>query len=276
MGKAAYDTYPDSRVWFEKADEILGFSLSDLMFNGSEDDLKKTSVTQPAVFVNAFVHYQLNKDTLNAAAVAGHSLGEFTALTANGVLEFDDALTLVHKRALAMQEACNINKGTMAAILGLDDDVVEALCSNTEGIVVAANYNCPGQLVISGEIEAVNQLVESAKEAGARRALVLNVDGAFHSPLMAPAQEKLKAAILQTNFKDARIPIYQNVTGAAVSDADEIKDNLISQLTSSVKWTQSMKNMVNDGHNNFVEFGAKVLSGFLRRYDRSLEIAQYL
>lgn len=276
MGKAAYETHPDSRVWFEKADEILGFSLSDLMFNGSEDDLKKTSVTQPAVFVNAFVQYQLNKDTLDATAVAGHSLGEFTALTANGVLEFDDALSLVHKRALAMQEACNINKGTMAAILGLDDDVVEDLCSNAKGIVVAANYNCPGQLVISGEIKAVNQLVESAKEAGARRALVLNVDGAFHSPLMAPAQEKLKAAILQTDFKHARIPIYQNVTGAAVSDAEEIKDNLISQLTSSVKWTQSMKNMVNDGHNNFVEFGAKVLSGFIRRYDRSLEIAQYL
>ena len=274
MGKDIFNAHPESHIWFEKADDILGFDLSEIMFEGSEEDLKQTKVTQPAVFLNSFIRYQLNKSNYTATAVAGHSLGEFTALIANGVLNFEEGLSLVSQRAMAMQKACDDTKGTMAAILGLEDDVVEKLCHETQGIVVAANYNCPGQLVISGEIEAIKKAVESATEAGARRALVLNVNGAFHSPLMSSAQSQLRKAIENTKFKNPSVPIYQNVTGKAEDDPDVIKSNLNAQLTSSVKWTQTMKNMVSDGHDTYIEFGAKVLSGFLRRVDRSLTVTQ--
>ena len=275
MGKELYESNAEAKEWFDKADEILGFSLSKTMFEGTEEDLKKTSVTQPAVFLNAIVNYKVNADKIDASAVAGHSLGEFSALVANGTLSFEDGITLVQKRAMAMQEACDMNKGTMAAILGLDDDVVESLCANVEGVVVPANYNCPGQLVVSGDISAVESLVELAKENGARRALVLPVDGAFHSPLMMPAQEKLRTAIMETEFKTPVVPVYQNVSAQAESDPNVIQENLVKQLTSSVRWTQSMKSMAENGHTHFVEFGAKVLSGFIRRYDRTLEVEQY-
>lgn len=275
MGKELYNSHPEARQWFEQANEILGFDLAGIMFEGSEEDLKKTRVTQPAVFLNAYACYKVNEDKLKATAVAGHSLGEFTALVANGALSFEDGISLVYQRAMAMQEACDTNKGTMAAILGLDDNVVEELCEAVEGTVVAANYNCPGQLVVSGDVSAVEELVEKAKEQGARRALVLNVDGAFHSPLMMPAQEKLELAINQTQFNTPLVPIYQNVSAQAETDAQVIKENLIKQLTHSVRWTQSMKAMQSDGHTEFAEFGAKVLSGFIRRFDRSLNVEQY-
>ena len=275
MGKEIYDSNPDSRQWFEKADEILGFDLSKTMFEGSEEDLKKTSVTQPAVFLHAFVSFKMNENDLDISAVAGHSLGEFTALIANNVLNFEDGLSLVYKRAMAMQKACDENSGTMAAILGLDDEIVEQICDSVDGTVVAANYNCPGQLVVSGEVAAIEAMVEIAKEKGARRALVLNVDGAFHSPLMMSAQESLEQAIMATNFNTPSAPIYQNVSAKAETDPSVIQQNLIKQLTSSVRWTQSMKSMVADGHTDFAEFGAKVLSGFIRRFDRTLEVQQY-
>ncbi len=275
MGKQIYDNQPVSHQWFSQADEILGFSLSKIMFEGTEDDLKKTSVTQPAVFLNAYVNFKINESKVEMSAVAGHSLGEFTALIANGVLKFEDGISLVYKRAMAMQEACNNTQGTMAAILGLEDNIVEDLCESSEGIVVAANYNCPGQLVVSGEISAVESLVERAKEAGARRALVLNVDGAFHSPLMASAQDSLREAIMNTPFHTPHVPIYQNISAKAENDAEIIKQNLVKQLTSSVRWTQSMHSMVEDGHKSYAEFGAKVLSGFIKRYDRSLETQNF-
>ena len=275
MGKEIYDSNPDSRQWFEKADEILGFDLSKTMFEGSEEDLKKTSVTQPAVFLHAFVSFKMNENDLDISAVAGHSLGEFTALIANNVLNFEDGLSLVYKRAMAMQKACDENSGTMAAILGLDDEIVEQICDSVDGTVVAANYNCPGQLVVSGEVAAIEAMVEIAKEKGARRALVLNVDGAFHSPLMMSAQESLEQAIMATNFNTPSAPIYQNVSAKAETDPSVIQQNLIKQLTSSVRWTQSMTSMVADGHTDFAEFGAKVLSGFIRRFDRTLEVQQY-
>lgn len=274
MGKDIYDEHPSSREWFDKADDILGFGLSKIMFEGTAEDLLQTKVTQPAVFLNSYVRYLLNKDSLNIQAVAGHSLGEFTALIANETLNFEDALALVSKRAMAMQEACNNTEGTMAAILGLEDNQVEEICDAVEGIVVAANYNCPGQLVISGEISAINKAVEAATEAGARRAIVLPVNGAFHSPLMESAREKLAQAIEQTTFNQPVVPIYQNYSAKAESNPDTIKENLVLQLTNSVRWTQSMQNMLADGHNTFTEFGAKVLSGFIRRLDRSLEVQQ--
>lgn len=275
MGKALYDASPESRKLFDSANDILGFDLSGIMFSGSEEDLKKTSVTQPAVFLNALACFRANKDKIHMDAVAGHSLGEFTALIANGVLSFEDGLTLVYKRAMAMQEACNSTEGTMAAILGLEDSQVEELCAGIDGTVVPANYNCPGQLVVSGEVRAVNALVAAATEAGARRALVLNVDGAFHSPLMESARSSLEAAIRDTRFNTPSVPVYQNVNAKAETEPERIQQNLISQLTSSVKWTQTMKNMKADGHSSFIECGAKVLSGFIRRYDRNLEVEQY-
>lgn len=274
MSKDIYETHPGSRQWFDKADKILGFELSKIMFEGSEDDLKMTKVTQPAVFLNSFVRFDTVKDDYNIEAVAGHSLGEFTALCANGVLQFEDAIQLVHKRALAMQEACNNTDGTMAAILGLDDPVVEGICNDVEGVVVAANYNCPGQLVISGERAAIESAVARAQEAGARRALVLNVNGAFHSPLMASAKTELSQAIANTDFRDTAIPVFQNVHGMPETKSDQIRQNLIDQLTSSVRWTQTMQNMIQAGHNEFVEFGAKVLSGFFKRVDRSINTSQ--
>ncbi|MGA0232247.1 MAG: ACP S-malonyltransferase [Saprospiraceae bacterium] len=275
MGKELYDSDDQSKAYFEQANEILGFRISDIMFEGSDDDLKKTSVTQPAVFLNAYVTYKSKEKDISSVAVAGHSLGEFTALIANGVLSFEDGLRLVYQRAAAMQKACNDTKGTMAAILGLDDPVVEDLCNQVDGTVVPANYNCPGQLVVSGELGAVEKLVEIAKEAGARRALVLPVDGAFHSPLMSSAKDSLQKAIMETTFNKPAVPVYQNFTGKAESDPQQIRENLVNQLTGSVKWTQTMKSMVADGHKSYIEFGAKVLSGFIRRFDRSLAVELY-
>jgi [acyl-carrier-protein] S-malonyltransferase len=275
MGKELYDSDDQSKAYFEQANEILGFRISDIMFEGNDDDLKKTSVTQPAVFLNAYVTYKSKEKDISSVAVAGHSLGEFTALIANGVLSFEDGLRLVYQRAAAMQKACNDTKGTMAAILGLDDPVVEDLCNQVDGTVVPANYNCPGQLVVSGELGAVEKLVEIAKEAGARRALVLPVDGAFHSPLMSSAKDSLQNAIMETTFNKPAVPVYQNFTGKAESDPQQIRENLVNQLTGSVKWTQTMKSMVADGHKSYIEFGAKVLSGFIRRFDRSLAVELY-
>ncbi len=276
MGTALLEAYPNATKRLAQADEILGFSLSEIMKEGEAEDLKKTSVTQPAVFVNSFIRYEENKAQVQATAVAGHSLGELTALVACSVLSFEDALSLVLIRAQAMQEACNTSKGTMAAVLGMEDAAVEELCSsNTLGQVVAANYNCPGQLVISGSEEGIEAVVEKAKDAGARRAIVLPVDGAFHSPLMEPARSALAAAIEKASFSSPSVPIYQNVTAQAETDPDMIKMNLIAQLTSPVKWTQSMKNMIAAGENDFVEFGAKVLSGFIKKVDRALPVTQY-
>ncbi len=274
MGKDIYDAHPEAQSLFKQADEILGFELSKIMFEGSDEDLKQTSVTQPAVFLNSYARFLINKDSLNISAVSGHSLGEFTALIANGALNFEDGLRLVSKRAMAMQEACNNTNGTMAAILGLEDENVESICKNTEGTVVAANYNCPGQLVISGEVSAIERAVAAATEAGARRALILPVNGAFHSPLMESARQELASAIENTNFNPPHAPIYQNVSAKAENDPEIIQRNLIEQLTNSVRWTQSMKQMIADGHTEYIEFGAKVLSGFIRRLDRNLDVSQ--
>ncbi len=275
MGKALYDENDTIKALFHQADEILGFSLSDTMFNGTEEDLKQTSVTQPAVFLDAYSRYLVHKDNLTPKAFAGHSLGEFTALVASGVLSFEDGLDLVAKRSRAMQGACDNTKGTMAAILGMEDKEVEEICNASDGVVVAANYNCPGQLVISGEIDAIEGCVEKAKEAGARRAIILNVNGAFHSPLMGSAKSQLEEAILSKTFKNPIAPIYQNVNAKAETEIEQIKLNLIDQLTSPVKWTQTMKNMIDSGHNEFIEFGARVLSGFFKKVDRSLNITQH-
>ena len=276
MGKELFDQNDEAKLLFHKADEILGFKLSQVMFNGSAEDLKQTSVTQPAVFLNSYIHFKLNESKLNIEAVAGHSLGEITALVANGSLSFEDGLRLVSLRAQAMQKACDNIEGTMAAILGLEDSQVEDICNDLKEVVVAANYNCPGQLVVSGSLDGIGKAVEKAKEAGARRALVLPVNGAFHSPLMEPARADLEVAISNTKFGTPQVPVYQNVNGIAETDPETIKANLIAQLTSSVRWTQTMQNMVTDGHKEYVEFGAKVLSGFLRRVDRSLDVSQLI
>lgn len=274
MGKELYESSEEAKALFHHADDILGFKISDVMFSGSDEDLKQTSVTQPAVLLNSYVHYKLNHSRLNPKAVAGHSLGEFTALIANETLSFEDGLKLVSIRAKAMQVACDKTEGTMAAILGLEDTQVEDICNQIDQVVVAANYNCPGQLVVSGSVEGISQVVEKAKEAGARRALVLPVNGAFHSPLMEPARVDLEVAINNTHLNTPTVPVYQNVNGKPETDPEVIKMNLIAQLTSSVRWTQTMQNMVADGHKTYVEFGAKVLSGFLRRVDRNLEVTQ--
>ncbi|WP_291869954.1 ACP S-malonyltransferase [Maribacter sp.] len=272
MGLDLYEKYPIAQQLFEQANEILGFSITDLMFEGTPEGLKQTKVTQPAIFLHSVILSKVMGDSFKPNMVAGHSLGEFSALVANGTLNFEDALQLVSKRALAMQKACEIQPSTMAAVLGLEDAKVEEICATIDGIVVPANYNCPGQLVISGEIEAINTACEKLKEAGARRALVLPVGGAFHSPLMEPAREELAAAIEQTVFNTPNCPIYQNVTTTAVTDADEIKKNLISQLTAPVKWTQSVKNMVADGATLFTEIGpGKVLQGLVRKIESSAE-----
>ncbi|WP_298502139.1 ACP S-malonyltransferase [uncultured Maribacter sp.] len=272
MGLDLYEKYPMAQQLFEQANEILGFSITDLMFEGTAEGLKQTKVTQPAIFLHSVILSKVMGDSFKPDMVAGHSLGEFSALVANGVLNFEDALQLVSKRALAMQKACEIKASTMAAVLGLEDAKVEEVCASVEGIVVPANYNCPGQLVISGEIEAINIACEKLKEAGARRALVLPVGGAFHSPLMEPAREELAAAIEHTVFNTPNCPIYQNVTTTGVTDAVEIKENLISQLTAPVKWTQSVKNMVADGATLFTEIGpGKVLQGLVRKIESSAE-----
>ncbi len=276
MGKVLCEEYLSAEEWLSQADAILDFNLSEIMKEGDAEELKKTSVTQPAILVNSFIRYKLNQSAVNPSSVAGHSLGEFTALIANGCLSFEQALKLVLVRANAMQAACDNTEGTMAAILGMEDKQVEDLCSsNDASVVVAANYNCPGQLVISGAVTGIEAVVEQAKEAGARRALILPVNGAFHSPLMEPAKLALQAAINETNFEEPKIPIYQNVTGRKETDPEVIKNNLIAQLTSPVLWTQSMQNMIADGEDNFIEFGAKVLSGFIKKVDRKLPVTQY-
>ena len=266
MGKSLYEENPDAKALFEKANEILGFRITDILFEGTEEELKQTKVTQPAIFLHSVI---LAKTTPGFAPdmVAGHSLGEFSALVANGVLRFEDGLALVFQRALAMQEACEINPSSMAAILGLDDQVVEEICAGISGeIVVAANYNCPGQLVISGSTKGIEIACELLKTAGAKRALPLPVGGAFHSPLMEPAREKLQKAIEETEFHAPICPIYQNVSTTAVVDVASIKANLIAQLTAPVKWTQSVQQMVADGATEFVKCGpGKVLQGLVKK-----------
>jgi [acyl-carrier-protein] S-malonyltransferase len=273
MGKELYDSRKDIKDLMESANEILGFDILTMMFSGTDEDLKKTEVTQPSIFIHSVAALKA-VNGLGAEMVAGHSLGEFSALVANGVLSFADGLKLVSERAKAMQAACDANPSSMAAILGLEDAKVEEICATINGIVVPANYNCPGQLVISGETAAVEEACARLKEAGAKRALLLPVNGAFHSPLMQPAQERLAAAIEQTKFRNATIPVYQNITTTAVSNPDEIKQNLIAQLTGPVKWTQSVQNMIKDGATKFVEVGpGKTLQGLIKKIDSSIEVA---
>ncbi len=268
MGLDLYEEYPLAQELFERANTILDFSITDVMFEGTPEDLKQTKVTQPAIFLHSVILSKVLGANFTPDMVAGHSLGEFSALVANGTLNFEDGLKLVSQRALAMQKACELQPSTMAAVLGLDDEVVEQVCAAVNGIVVPANYNCPGQLVISGEVEAVNEACEKLKEAGARRALLLPVGGAFHSPLMEPAREELAAAIENTTFNEPDCPIYQNVTTTAITNSVDIKQNLIAQLTAPVKWTQSVQNMVKDGALNFVEVGpGKVLQGLVRKIE---------
>ncbi|MDC6367301.1 MULTISPECIES: ACP S-malonyltransferase [Flavobacteriaceae] len=274
MGLDLYENHPEAQQLFEQANDILGFSITDIMFEGTPEDLKQTKVTQPAIFLHSVILSKVLGENFKPDMVAGHSLGEFSALVANGTLNFEDGLKLVSQRALAMQKACELQPSTMAAVLGLDDEVVEKICVETDGIVVPANYNCPGQLVISGEVDAVNAACEKLKEAGARRALLLPVGGAFHSPLMEPAREELAAAIENTAFNVPTCSIYQNVTTTAVSDADEIKKNLMLQLTAPVKWTQSVQQMVADGAKSFIEVGpGKVLQGLVRKINSDTETA---
>ncbi|CAZ96559.1 ACP S-malonyltransferase [Zobellia galactanivorans] len=266
MGLDLYENYPLAQELFEQANDILGFPITDIMFEGTPEDLKRTKVTQPAIFLHSVILSKVMGDSFKPDMVAGHSLGEFSALVANGTLSFEDGLKLVSQRALAMQKACELQPSTMAAVLGLEDALVEKICEETPGIVVAANYNCPGQLVISGEVEAIEKACVKMKEAGARRALVLPVGGAFHSPLMEPAREELAAAIENTTFASPKCPVYQNVTTVAVSDSAEIQKNLILQLTAPVKWTQSVEQMVKDGASLFIEVGpGKVLQGLVRK-----------
>lgn len=269
MGKDLYETSALAAALFEKANEILGFRITDIMFEGTAEELKETKVTQPAVFLHSVILAKTLGDDFKPEMVAGHSLGEFSALVANGTLSFEDGLKLVSQRALAMQKACEITPSTMAAVLGLADNVVEEVCASIDGIVVAANYNCPGQLVISGETSAVEKACEAMKAAGAKRALILPVGGAFHSPMMEPAREELAAAIEATTFSTPICPVYQNVTANAVSDANEIKKNLIIQLTAPVKWTQSVQQMIADGATLFTEVGpGKVLAGLINKIDK--------
>ncbi|MGM5468791.1 ACP S-malonyltransferase [Flavobacteriaceae bacterium LMO-SS05] len=274
MGLDLYQNSPLAKDLFEQANDILGFSITDVMFEGSAEALKETKVTQPAIFLHSVILAKTLGKSFKPDMVAGHSLGEFSALVANGTLIFEDGLRLVSQRALAMQKACEIQPSTMAAVLGLEDAIVEHVCANTEGIVVAANYNCPGQLVISGEIDAINRACEALKEKGARRALVLPVGGAFHSPLMEPAREELAAAIEATKFSKPNCPIYQNVTANAVSDEASIKRNLISQLTAPVRWTQSVQQMIADGATLFTEVGpGNVLQGLVKKINREAQTA---
>ncbi len=271
MGLDLFESSALAQDLFNQANDILGFSITDIMFEGTAEDLKETKVTQPAIFLHSVILAKTLGDDFKPEMVAGHSLGEFSALVANGTLSFEVALELVSQRAQAMQKACEIKPSTMAAVLGLEDKIVEEICEQTPGIVVAANYNCPGQLVISGEIESINKACESAKEKGARMAMVLPVGGAFHSPLMEPAREQLAAAIENTTFNDPICPIYQNVTASAVSDASDIKNNLIAQLTAPVRWTQTIQQMIADGGTEFIELGpGKVLQGLMRKIDRNV------
>lgn len=271
MGFDLYEKSTEARDLFEKANEILGFSITDIMFSGTKEQLKETKVTQPAIFLHSVILAKVLGDEFKPEMVAGHSLGEFSALVANGALEFEDALKLVAVRALAMQEACEMQESTMAAVLGLEDAVVAQVCEEIDGVVVAANYNCPGQLVISGTVEAIDKACVVLTEKGARRALKLPVGGAFHSPLMEPAREKLAAAIAATEIHKPICPVYQNVVAKAVTDPAEIKENLIAQLTGAVQWTQSVEAMIADGATEFIEVGpGKVLQGLVRKIDRSV------
>ena len=266
MGKDLYDGSDNAKRMFKKADEILGFGLSDIMFSGTDEDLKQTKVTQPAVFLHSVVMFYEKFANESFGMVAGHSLGEFSALVAAGVLSFEDALLLVSKRAMAMQKACEMQKSTMAAVIRLDREVVERICAETEGIVVPANYNSPEQIVISGSEDAIDAACEKMKEAGARRALKLQVGGAFHSPLMEPAREELAEAIMSTHFNDAKVPIYQNVDALPHLGANEIRNNLVSQLTSAVRWCDSVVKMHEDGANEFIEVGpGQVLTGLVAK-----------
>jgi len=272
MGKDLYDNSAEAKELFEKANDILGFRITDIMFAGTDEQLKQTKVTQPAVFLHSVILAKVLGSDFQPAMVAGHSLGELSALVASGSIQFEDGLKLVSARALAMQEACEAEPSTMAAILGLEDDVVEKVCEEVDGIVVAANYNCPGQLVISGAIPAVETACEKLTEAGAKRALMLPVGGAFHSPLMEPAREKLAAAIEATEFNTPSCPIYQNVTALAVTEPSEIKQNLIAQLTAPVRWTQIMQNMIAAGCTSATEVGpGRALQGMFKKVDRKFE-----
>ena len=277
MGKELYDNNATAKALFDKADEILGFKITDIMFTGTDEQLKQTNVTQPAVFLHSVITAICLGDEFAPAMVAGHSLGEFSALVAAGAISFEDGVKLVAARANAMQKACEANPGLMAAIIGLPDEKVEEVCAqiSAEGeVVVAANYNCPGQLVISGTVDAINKACEALKAAGAKRALPLKVGGAFHSPLMQPAKDELQAAIEQTVFSAPKCPVYQNVDGKPHTDAEEIKANLIAQLTSSVRWTSSVQNMIADGADNFTECGpGKALQGMIGRIDKNVKVA---
>ena len=272
MGLDLYNNSQMAHELFEKANEILGFRITDIMFEGTADQLKQTNVTQPAIFLHSVILAKVLGNSFQPEMVAGHSLGEISALVAAGVLSFEDGLQLVSKRAEAMQKACEIMPSTMAAVLGLDDKIVEEVCDAVDGVVVAANYNCPGQLVISGEVSAIETTCELLKEKGARRALVLPVGGAFHSPMMEPAREELAAAIKATKFNEPTCRVYQNVPAKAITTALEIKENLIKQLTAPVKWTQSIQSMIADGGTQFIEVGpGKVLQGLMRKIDRGVE-----
>ena len=274
MGKDLFDQYEIAKKLFNQANEILGFDLSKIIFEGAKEDLQQTSVTQPAIYVHSVVLSKVMGDSFKPDAVAGHSLGEFSALTAAGAIDFESGLKLVSKRAEAMQKACDHEPGTMAAVLGMEDDLVEKICADTEGIVVAANYNCPGQLVISGAVPAIEMACDSLKNAGARRALILPVGGAFHSPLMEPARIELANAIDATSFKTPRCPIYQNVVAKAINDPLEIQKNLIDQLTAPVKWTQSINEMLKAGATSFIEVGpGKVLQGLVKKISKEANAA---
>ena len=277
MGKDLYENNPLAKELFEKANDILGYRITDIMFDGTDEELKQTKVTQPAVFLHSVIKALCLGEEFKPNMVAGHSLGEFSALVAAGAISFEDGLKLVYARAMAMQKACDMAPSTMAAIVGLDDEVIEKICeevSGADGVVVAANYNCPGQLVISGNIEAINAACEKLKAAGAKRALPLKVGGAFHSPLMQPAKDELQAAIEKTEFKAPICPVYQNVDGKPHTEPEEIKANLIAQLTSSVRWTSCINNMIEDGADDFTECGpGKALQGMIARINKSVAVS---
>lgn len=270
MGKDMYESSDVARALMEKANEVLGFRITDVMFEGTAEDLKQTRITQPAIFIHSIAKARMAGDAFKPDAVAGHSLGEFSALVAAGALSFEDGLQLVYQRALAMQKACEAVESTMAAILGLEDEVVEKVCNEVEEMVVPANYNSPGQLVISGTVAGVEKAVEKLQEAGARRTLILQVGGAFHSPLMQPAQEELQAAIESSGFSKPSCPVYQNVDARLYTDPEQIKQNLIAQLTAPVRWAQAMQNMISDGVTEFIEVGGTgaTLQGLVKKIDR--------
>ena len=274
MGEDLFDRFEMAKEMFHVSDEILGFDLSTILFKGSKEDLQQTRVTQPAIFLHSIITAKVMGADFQPDAVAGHSLGEFSALTAAGVIDFESGLKLVSQRAEAMQKACNLSKGTMAAILGMEDKKVDEICQQISGVVVAANYNCPGQLVISGSIDAIESACEDLKAAGAKRALILPVGGAFHSPLMEPARAELENAIDSTSFSDPLCPIYQNSPAIAVEDPIEIQKNLIAQLTAPVRWSQSINSMIESGITNFIEVGpGKVLQGLVRKISSEVSVS---